>query len=129
MEDFGTVLDDSVYEIPQRIKEYDDSFFIVRNHKSQKFEVHSTDNLFNTYCFTVPYDELDSRTIDIAMKNDTKKKGFREIEREIVEHEEKMEKEKEKKARDWANDVARETYSAFKKDLDYEYIGMSRRGD
>ena len=84
--EYKTLVTDSVFEIPQRIKEYDDSFFIVRNHKTKKFEVHSTDNVFSTYCFTVPFDELDQRTIDIAIKNDTKNKGAKEIEREIDDH-------------------------------------------
>lgn len=125
--EYKTIVEDSVYEIPKRLKEYDESFFIVRNHKTKKFEVHSTDNIFSSYCFTVPFDELDQRTIDIVIKNDTKNKGAREIEREIDEHNEKLEKSKEKDFKNWAESVAKETYSAFKKDLDYQYIGVSKK--
>lgn len=124
---YKVLVEDSVYEIPQRLKEYDKSFFVIYNTKVNKFEVHSSDNLFSTYCFTVPYPELDQRTIDIVMKNDTKKRGAREIEMELNKHNEKVQMEKDKNSRKWSEDVARETYSAFKKDFDYEFIGMSRK--
>ena len=121
------LITDSVCDIPQRLKEYDKSFFIVFNRQNNKYEVHSTDNLFDTYCLTVPYDELDERTIWLVKKNDTKNKGAYEIEKELNEHNNKVEAQKEKEQKKWIDDVARETYSAFKKDLDNEYIGMSRK--
>lgn len=121
---YKILVEDSVYEIPQRLKEYDSSFFVVYNTRSYKYEVHSTDNLFNTYCFTVPYDELDSRTIDLVKKNDTKKFGAKELEREIDENNKKIEEQKKKNQKKWIEDVAKETHSAFKKDLDHEYIGV-----
>lgn len=125
---YKEIIKDSVYEIPQRLKEYDKSFFVVFNKLSGKFEIHSTDNLFDTYCFTVPYDILDQRTIDIVMKNDTNKKGAKDFIRELEEHDYKMEKKKDKELRNWAKDVAKETYPYFKKDLDHEFIGLSRKG-
>lgn len=124
---YKTIIEDSVYEIPQRLKEYDDSFFVVFNNNNGRFEVHSTDNLFHTYCMTVPYEELDSRTINLVKANDTKNKGAYEIEKELNAHNAKVEVQKEKAKNKWIDDVARETYSAFKKDLDHEYIGMSRK--
>lgn len=124
---YKEIVTTSVTSIPERLKEYDKSFFVVYNHQSHKFEVHSTDNLFDTYCFTVPFNELDSRTIDLVKKNDTKNKGAREIEKEINDHNDKIEREKKKAQKNWIEDIARETHSAFKKDLDHEYIGMSRK--
>lgn len=125
---YKILISDSVYEIPQRLKEYDKSFFVVFNKRNGKFEVHSHDNLWNTYCFTVPFDELDQRTLDIVMKNDTKNIGPKDIERELNNHNERVEKRKDKDFKNWVEDVAKETYSHFKKDLDYEYIGVSRKG-
>lgn len=125
---YKVLFEHGVYNIPQRLKEYDESFFVVYNTKSKKFEVHSTDNLFSTYCFTVPFNELDSRTIDLVKKNDTKNKGPQDIEREINRHNEKIEEKKDKDFKNWIEDVAKETHSAFKKDLDNEYIGVSRKG-
>lgn len=124
---FKTIIEDSVYEIPKRLKEYDESFFVAFNNRNGKFEVHSTDNLFETYCLTVPFNELDARTIDLVKRNDTKNKGAREIERELNEHNEKIERQKDREQKNWIEDVAKETHSAFKRDLDYEYIGMSRK--
>lgn len=126
--EYKIVINDSVQDIPQRLKEYDESFFIVFDKIKGKFEVHSTDNLFSSYCFTVPYDTLDKRTIDIAMKNDTNKRSALDIEREIDDNNRRIEKRKQRDLDNWIEDVTKETYSDFKKDLDNEYIGMSRKG-
>lgn len=126
--EYKEIVENNVFDIPERLKEYDESFFVVFNFKNKKYEVHSTDNLFNTYCFTVPYNELDSRTIDLVMKNDTNKKSAKEFINEIEDHEYKVEKRKDRELKNWIEDVSKETHSAFKKDLDYEYIGVSRKG-
>lgn len=122
--DYKIIITDNVYEIPQRLKKYDKSFFVVFNKLSGKFEVHSTDNIWNTYCFTVPFNELDQRTLDIVIKNDTNKKGPKDFIKEIEGYEEKHEKRKDRERKNWIEDVAKETYPYFKKDLDHEFIGM-----
>ena len=124
---YKVLIEDNIYDIPQRLKEYDASFFVVFNFMNDKYEVHSKDNLFGTYCLTVPYKELDERTLWLVIKNDTKNKGAREFERELNEHNRKVEERKETETKNWIEDVAKETHSAFKKDLDKEFIGMSRK--
>jgi hypothetical protein len=127
LQDYKEIIEDSVYGIPQRLKDYDPSFFVVRNHKTGKFEIHSTDNMFDSYCFTVHFDELDQRTLDIVMKNDMNKKSARDLEREVDEHNEKIEKAQKRDFHNWAESVAKETYSHWKKDIDNEYIGMPKK--
>lgn len=54
-----------VYYIAERLKEIDFNYFILYNTKRKKYEIHHTGQS-DTYCLTVPYDELDARTIDFV---------------------------------------------------------------
>ena len=54
-----------VYYIAERLKEIDFNYFILYNTKRKKYEIHHTGQP-GTYCLTVPYDELDARTIDFV---------------------------------------------------------------
>jgi len=52
-----------LFSIAERVKEIDDGYFILYNTEKSCFEVHSTKQKSNTYCLTVPYKGLDSRTL------------------------------------------------------------------
>lgn len=54
--------------IAQRLKEIDPTYYIVYNIEKHQYEVHSTDQLGSSYCFSVKYPSLDERTIDYARK-------------------------------------------------------------
>lgn len=54
--------------ICERIKEIDPSYEIYFNLESNSYEVHSSQQVKNSYCFKVPYSQLDSRAIDFAFK-------------------------------------------------------------
>ena len=58
------IVKSDVFRIADRIKRIDKDYLILFNHKSRKYEVHNSSNIGNTYCFTVPYDELDDRTLE-----------------------------------------------------------------
>lgn len=55
--------------ICERLREIDKSYFVVFNKDTQHFEVHSSEQIGGSYCFTVRFDELDERTIDYALKS------------------------------------------------------------
>ena len=57
-----------VFDISRRIRHIDSGYFIVWNARRSKFEVHNVDTYPNTYELTVPYSELDSRTLDFCME-------------------------------------------------------------
>ncbi len=59
-------IENDCYFICQRLKEIDPSYEVFYN--NGHFEVHSFEQIKNSYCFTVPFDKLDSRTIDYALK-------------------------------------------------------------
>ena len=54
-----------VYYIAERLKEIDFNYFILYNTKRKKYEIHHAGQS-DTYCLTVPYDELDACTIDFV---------------------------------------------------------------
>jgi len=79
------LIKNDVYRIADRIKEIEPGYFICFNTLRGAFEVHSTYNKgFDTYCFNVPYEELDCRTLqlcretNLAMHGDTIYKRMKE---------------------------------------------------
>lgn len=72
------------YFICERLREIDISYFVLYNLITKKYEVHSSQQIDNSYCFTVPYKVLDARTIDYALKTriENKDKLIAEIDRQ-----------------------------------------------
>ncbi len=68
MKPFLTELTTNVYFIPERLKEIDSGYFVVRNHEKKTFEIHHRDQPHTTYCLTVPYEELDCRALELVRK-------------------------------------------------------------
>ena len=67
MKNQTTIFSDTYY-ISERLKEIDESYFIVFNFDKGKFEVHSSAQTGSTYCLTVPYKTLDERTLNLVRK-------------------------------------------------------------
>ncbi len=66
--DVKTPVVTNVYFIPERLRELDEGYFVLRNHQTKQFEIHHRDQPHNTYCLTVPYPELDERTLHLVQK-------------------------------------------------------------
>ena len=94
-----------IHDIPRRLEEYDPKMFIVRNHIAKTFEVHSLGNRGGTLGFTVPFDELDGRTLEKAYMTDYHKRG-RVIFDEIDACNEAVKRENKRLRRDEIGDVA-----------------------
>ena len=73
-----------VYFILERLKEIDRNYQIFFNTKRRVFEIHSKGQIGGSYCLTVPYKTLDSRTVELVnkTKRENSKKLFEEIEKE-----------------------------------------------
>ena len=95
MKNQTTIYSDTFY-ICQRLKEIDESYFIVYNFVKSKFEVHSSSQGVNSSCFTVPYNVLDERTLDYAKK--TRSQNLDNLIKEMDLQNEKLEKERGKEA-------------------------------
>ncbi len=57
------LIENDIFDINTRLKAIDDGYFIVYNTVKNKYEVHNRKNGINTYAITVPFDELDYRTV------------------------------------------------------------------
>lgn len=57
--------------IAERIRAIEDGYFILQDNTNGSYEVHSTQNIGNTYCFAVPYDTLDARTLEYCRYTST----------------------------------------------------------
>lgn len=73
---------DDVYYICDRLKEIDESYYVLYNLSKNCYEVHSSLQK-NSYCFVVPFDELDERTLAFARRtrSDRRDKLIEEIEK------------------------------------------------
>jgi hypothetical protein len=60
---YHELIHDDLYKIADRIRGIDNGYFVLRHTQSGKYEVHNTNNTGSTYCFLVPYDQLDKRTL------------------------------------------------------------------
>lgn len=105
----------SICKIPERLEEYDPNFFMVFNCVSQKHEIHCLGNIGNTYCFTVPFEEIDSRILDMVEKNDLKKKRLKDIIHDMDKHNDALERRMAEKRRQEVKEFALDNRSVFKK--------------
>ena len=80
---------DNLY-ILERLKEIDESYYLVYNLNRKCFEVHSEEQRGGSYCFTSPFSILDERIIEYARKTRSIRRD--EIIREIDLENEKCEK-------------------------------------
>ena len=73
----------NVYDIPQRLREIDPNYFVVRNHRTHQFEVHHKGQVGSTLALNIQFDELDDRTIQLARSTQPQyaQNIFREMER------------------------------------------------
>lgn len=74
-------IENDVFDITKRLKEIDKSYCVKFNTGANRFEVHSSEQKKGSYCFTIPYGQLDERTLDYAQK--TRFENFEKIMQEI----------------------------------------------
>lgn len=79
-----------VFDITSRLKQIDPSYFVVFNTNKQKYELHSNEQLFTTYCLTIPFDSLDSRTVELA--NKTRRQNQQALLKEMEQENQKYER-------------------------------------
>lgn len=61
-------LTDDLFDIGWRLKAVNPDYFVVFNVTKKRFEVHNRSLCKHSLAFVVPYDELDCRTVDYALK-------------------------------------------------------------
>ncbi len=102
-----------LHDIGRRLRDVDDTLFIVRNVRNGRFEVHCLEHRPNTFAWIVPWDVLDGRVLEKARDN--------RIERhpdpagEVFRHNEDLERAIQRDRANRINDAAREMHPAFRK--------------
>lgn len=115
------LIENDVFNISSRIEDYDKDMFIVFNKRKKAFEIHSLEyapmiaSPKDTFQTTIPYKELDIRTLHHVYDNDIKVHGRKIFER-IERQEEMNEKQKQRDYKNWLRAMASETKSMFAKD-------------
>lgn len=59
-----TLIKNDMFHISERLKRINKNYYILFNQKKLRFEVHSSEQLNNSYCFLVPNNKLDKRVLD-----------------------------------------------------------------
>lgn len=59
-------IENDLYDIAARLRSLRDGYVVFYNVDTRKYEVHDLSQHGSTLAFVVPFDELDSRTVDYA---------------------------------------------------------------
>lgn len=100
------LLENDPYYISSRIKEVDENYFIVFSKRRNCFELHNSSQLFSTFALTIPYPELDERTIFLARKS--RKENAEKLIKEMDENNARLEKKMKKDALEQIREVTNE---------------------
>lgn len=103
------LIESDVFGISKKVKEIDKDYFIVFNPKVQKFELHHATQYDCSYCSTLPFDELDERTLTHIRKHSSTR--AKAIMAEMKENNERLERSKRNSFNDEVAWKAREIYT------------------
>ena len=81
-------------DIPARLKELDEHYFVMLNTGTQRFEVHYRDGEESVLECVLPYDALDERAVRHVRRH--RMERMEELMREVEEHNRKLEEEMRK---------------------------------
>jgi hypothetical protein len=103
------IIDDDLYSISKRIRKIDPEYFILLNRISGKYEVHHMGQPpGETYCLTVPYDELDERTLKLV--RETRIERLHELIEKMHADNDKIDRDKDTYFKDYTKWVNTEIY-------------------
>ena len=107
-------METSAYQIPERVRTFGDDLFVVFNSVRQKYEIHSTENIGSTHCFSVHLDQLDCRVLDMVREYDIRTRG-KQVFRDMERHNERLERLEHQRRQNELRDAAMDARSAFAK--------------
>ena len=100
-------------DIPARLKAMRESFFVMFNARTQRFEIHDAAQTGGTLCCALPFDELDARALEYARCYRAER--LCETAREVEAHNERLEREAQRDYLNRAADRTREALSYLKR--------------
>ena len=77
------------FYVVERLREIDPSYYVVYNCDKCQYEVHSTEQMGSSFCFSVKFPNLDERTVTLALR--TRSEKVEEIIKALDEENEKTE--------------------------------------
>ena len=86
-------LNSDVYNISKRVKYIDKGYYVLFNTSTKKFEIHNNNQVGSSYCLSLPFNQLDERTLTFI--NKTKSNNIEKILKEI-ENDNKIRESSEK---------------------------------
>lgn len=104
----------SVLSIPERLEQYDPNMFICFNCLLQEYEVHSLRNRGDTHSLSIPWPDLDQRTLDLVARRDLNRRPLRAIIKEIDDHNDAIERDRQRQRSRDLNAIAREVRPIFR---------------
>ena len=113
--DWLVLINTSVHDIPERLREYDSDMFVVWNIKKQQYEIHTLANIGDTFGVHLPFGALDARAIETVKRMDARTRGAENIIKEMDKYNDELtERERRRRSND-VNAIAREMAPAFRK--------------
>jgi len=100
-----------LYDIAKRLREIDPDYRVWYSYRKHKYEIHNVGQRGGTYALTVPYGELDERTLRLVIR--TRAENAAEFIREIERKNAALRKEKVRKAAERAAKNAEVALSAL----------------
>lgn len=100
-------IEEDLFDITSRIKDIDDGYFVLFDDVKNCFEIHNYKQEF-TYCLTVPFDNLDSRVIELI--NSTFVGVSDKILEDIDKNNSKIEENNKNKVKSQTDFMLREIY-------------------
>ncbi len=107
-------------DIPARLKELDEGYFVMLNVKTQKFEVWHEGGGEGVLECALPYEVLDERAVRHVREHRIER--MEELIREIEAHNERLEEEAKRKWLEEAGDRTKEAFSYLRRKTGREEI-------
>lgn len=109
MSKFNRRITGDLYDIADRLKEIDPSYFLIYNTELDRYEVHSDKNIHSTLCLVSPYKYLDQRLLALVRetRRERARQLFAEMERTNAAIEQAAQKEQEEKNREVLSEIVK----------------------
>lgn len=102
----------NVYEIPERLADINENYFVMYDTDSSHYELHDSSLYGDTLLCIFPFDELDIRALNYVYENSYKTPE--EVAYEVEEYNEKLAKKKEEEILCDANYKMRDAFNYLK---------------
>ncbi len=94
-------MENDVFHITKHMKSIQKTYFVCYNLTTKKYEVHNSAHKTNTFCYSIPFKQLDRRAITHMLKQS--KKSNQQLFHEVEENNQKIQKNAQQNLSDEAH--------------------------